>query len=350
MKEQSTIPMAFPNKSALSSKTITILAGDVGGTKTNLAIFKANANANEVNCTLEATYHSSKYSSGTDILEEFLQANPDVKPNRISLGVAGPVLQGKVDITNLSWAMDSADIRNKTGVQEIFMINDLEATAYGLAALNGNDFITIHQGSGASAGNMAIIAPGTGLGEAGLFWDGQQYHPFPTEGGHSDFSPRTALDIELYKYLETKYEIVSWEKVIAGPAIHDIYRFLCDEKKRPEAEWLQDAFRDGDPSAIISESALEEKDPVCIETMQLYVRYLARESCNLVLKIKATSGLYLGGGIPPKISSLLQKNVFYNNFLDCDRMQTLVKKVPIRIILNPKTALLGAGYYGVYAN
>lgn len=345
MKEQTTIPMAFPRRSGLTDKSITVLAGDVGGTKTNLALYKATAN--EISPVLESTYHSGNYSSGLDMIQAFLSENPGSKPDRICLGVAGPVLQGKVEITNLPWGLDSADIRNITGVPHVSLINDLEATAYGLAALNSDDFITIHPGSN-GAGNMAIIAPGTGLGEAGLYWDGKAYHPFPTEGGHTDFAARTPLDRELFEYLEKKYEIVSWERVIAGPGIHDIYRFLCDVKKRTEADWLKEALEKEDPSAIISESALEEKDPVCIETMQLFVRYLARESCNLVLKMKATAGLFLGGGIPPKISPLLQKNIFYNNFLDCDRMQHVVKKVPVKIILNNKTALMGAAYSGAY--
>jgi glucokinase len=195
---------------------------------------------------------------------------------------------------------------------------------------------------------MAIIAPGTGLGEAGLFWDGHVYHPFPTEGGHSDFAPRTPKDMRLYKYLQKKYGVVSWEKVIAGPGIHDIYQFLCKDRRVEGPAWLEEAISAGDPSAVISQAALEEKDPLCIETMQNFVRLLARESSNLVLKMKATGGLFLGGGIPAKISPLLQQNVFYDNFLDNDRMQNLVRKVTVRIILSGKTALIGAAWFGAY--
>ncbi|HTQ28489.1 MAG TPA: glucokinase [Puia sp.] len=340
------IPFSFPGKSSLGNKPITVLAGDVGGTKTNLAMFTATAAI--IDLVREATYPSSKYPSCIDILLDFIKVNPGIKPGRICLGVAGPVLQGKVEITNLGWDLDSEDIRKSTGVTDVVLINDLEATAYGLAALEEDDFITIHQGPDRYAGNIAIIAPGTGLGEAGLFWDGECYHPFPTEGGHTDFGPRTEQDIELLHYLQGKYEIVSWEKVIAGPGIADIYDFLCDVKKRKRAEWLQQKLAEEDPSAVISQSALDEKDPVCEETMQLFIRYLARECSNLVLKIKATGGLYLGGGIPPKISSLLQQNVFYDNFLDNDRMQHLVKKITVKIILNSKAALLGAGWFGAY--
>ena len=345
MNNQLNTALAFSRRSSFD-KSLLVLAGDVGGTKTNLALFRASKNKMEL--VHEASYHSSTYASCLDILQIFFSEKPGLKAERICLGVAGPVLQDKVEITNLSWDLDSEDIRKMSGINDVFLINDLEATSYGLAALGPDDFIDIHPGISDQGGNIAIIAPGTGLGEAGLYWDGKYYHPFPTEGGHTDFAPRTEFDIELYTWLQKKYNIVSWEKVIAGPGIFDIYRFLCDVKKRPAEDWLEEAFSKEDPSAVISQSALEEKDPVCIETMELFVRYLARESCNLVLKMKATGGLFLGGGIPPKITSLLQQNVFYDNFLDCDRMQHLVKKVPIKIILNNKTALLGAAYYGAY--
>lgn len=346
MDTHSKIPLAFSRRSELYRKTQIVLAGDVGGTKTNLALFQATENS--VDLIHEETYHSANYSSCIDIVKQFLAENQEIKPGRVCLGVAGPVMQGKVAITNLSWSFGLEDLYKATSADAVALINDLEATAYGLAALDQEDFITIHEGAADSGGNMAIIAPGTGLGEAGLYWDGASYHPFPTEGGHTDFSPRTELDIELYRYLQKKYEIVSWEKIIAGPAIHDIYLFLCEIKKKKEADWVKDAFVHEDPSAVISQAALEKKDQVCSETMQLFVRYLARESANLVLKMKATGGLFLGGGIPPKIAPLLQENVFYNNFLDCDRMQHLVSKVPLRIILNSKAALLGAAYYGAY--
>jgi glucokinase len=340
------IPFWFPGQAQLKNKTIRVLAGDVGGTKTNLALFKATETS--VDLIHEETYPSSKYSTCVEVLQQYLSDHPDSKPDRLCMGVAGPVFQGKVDLTNLSWHLDSEEISRVLKIKSVFLINDLEATSYGLAGLGPDDFINVHEGVSEQAGNIAILAPGTGLGEAGLYWDGSYYHPFPTEGGHTDFAPRTELDIELYQYLQKRYEIVSYERVIAGPGIYDIYQFLCDVKKRKTADWLEELFTKNDPSAVISESAIDEKDPTCIETMQLFVRYLARECSNLVLKLKATGGLFLGGGIPPKITSILQQNVFYDNFLDCDRMQTLMKKVPVNIILNSQAALFGAAYYGAY--
>ncbi len=340
--------LAFPRKPPLSGKGLTVLAGDAGGTKTNLALCRATPGNMET--LKESTYHSASYISCLDIIKQFLAENGNVLPDRICLGVAGPVLNGKVELTNLSWKLDTEELERETGVGEVFLINDLEATAFGLAALGDNDYVTIHEGGSESGGNMAIIAPGTGLGEAGLYWDGSVYHPFATEGGHTDFDPRTPLDISLLQYLQKKYGIVSWERVIAGPGIHDIYQFLLGERKDGEPGWLKKAIQEDDPSAIISKAAVEKTDPVCIETMDLYVRYLARESSNLVLKMKATGGLFLGGGIPPKISSLLKDKGFYQNFLDCDRMQNLLKNIPFRIILNNKTALLGAAWYGAFGS
>jgi glucokinase len=340
--------LAFPRRPPLSGKGLTVLAGDAGGTKTNLALFRATPGNMEP--LKETTYHSSSYSSIIDIIKQFLVENGNPLPDRICLGVAGPVLNGKVELTNLSWKLDSEELSESTGVEDVFLINDLEATAFGLEGLGDKDYATIHPGAADSGGNMAILAPGTGLGEAGLFWDGSVYHPFATEGGHTDFDPRTLLDISLLQYLEKKYGIVSWERVIAGPGIHDIYEFLLREKKAEEPGWLKKAIREEDPSAIISQAAVEGTDPLCIETMDLYVRYLARESSNLVLKMKATGGLFLGGGIPPKISSLLIDQSFYQNFLDCDRMQNLLKDVPVRVILNNKTALLGAAWYGAFGS
>lgn len=347
MSEPLQIPFAFPGRAALAGRKISVLAGDVGGTKTNLAWY--DASQAEITLIRQNTFHSSAFGSCLDMLKEFLQqGQPEAVPDRICLGVAGPVVQGSVEVTNLPWKLDEEEIRQATGVKAVTLLNDLEVTAYGLAGLGPDGLLDIRVGNPHPDGNMAILAPGTGLGEAGLFWDGSCYHPFATEGGHADFSPRSDLDLELYQFLGAKYPVVSWEKVIAGPGIHDLFSFLLEKRKRTAPAWLSEALKKEDPSAVISQSALEEKDATCQETMQVYVRLLARESANLVLKLKATGGLFLGGGIPPKISSLLQFNVFYDNFLDCDRMQHLLKNIPIRIILSDKTALLGAAWHGAY--
>ncbi|THU38016.1 glucokinase [Niastella caeni] len=337
----------IPRRSGIKDKGVTVLAGDIGGTKTNLAFYEATETG--LNMLHIGKYPSAEYASSEAIMQQFLSDNKCPAPDRICLGVAGPVLDGKVNLTNLSWDIDITEVKSAMGVDAVFLLNDLESMAYGLAGLTEQDLITLHTGDEKSTGNMAIIAPGTGLGEAGIYWNGTNHFPFPTEGGHADFSPRTDLDYALLKFLQNEYGVVSWEKVVAGPAIVDIYRFLRDVKKMEEPAWLKDALEAASQdSAVISGAAIEQKAAICVETMLLFVRYLAREASNLVLKMKATGGLFLGGGIPPKIAPLLLQKEFMEHYMDCDRMQHLLENVPIRIIKNDKTGLIGAGYYGAY--
>ncbi|CAL1518278.1 glucokinase [Chitinophaga sp. MM2321] len=320
-----------------------LLAGDLGGTKTNLALFRSSEG--ELDVIREDTYASRDYASFSEMIQHFISQGNDPLPKRICIGVAGPVVNGKVELTNLSRELSEDEIRHSTGIKAVALINDLEATAYGLATLSPEQLTTLHRGAVNNIGNMAIIAPGTGLGMAGLYWDGKNHHPFPTEGGHSDFAPRTDLDILLLRYLQEKYEIASWERVISGPGILAIYQFLRDVKGMEETAELRDAMEEGDPAAVISKAALTGKTSICVKTMELFVRYLARESCNLVLKMKATGGLFLGGGIPPKIAQLLETGEFYHHYLQGDRMAELLAGVPIHIVNNDKSALWGAAYY-----
>lgn len=340
------IPFSFIENKAGMREGKLILAGDVGGTKTNLAIFKTTTSGLER--TLAKTYSSSDFSSVVEILASFLSAS-GIQPESICLGVAGPVVNGRVELTNLDWILDINDIRESTGVSAVSLLNDLEATAYGLAEFEEDDFITIHEGVYHS-GNMAILSPGTGLGEAGLYFDGKFYHPFPTEGGHCDFSPRSEFDFALHQYLQRLYGVVSWEKLVSGPGIHDIYQFLRDDRTMEEPQWLRELMADEDPSAIISQNAMLGKAEICVETMDIFLRYLAREASNLALKMKSTGGIFLGGGIPPKIAPLLQRSSFRENFLDCDRMQHLLQDIPIRIIMNQKAPVLGAANYAAYGS
>jgi glucokinase len=250
-------------------------------------------------------------------------------------------------MTNLSWHIKAKDITAATGIEKVFLLNDLEANAYGLAMLKDEDFLTLHQGS-AVEGNAAIVAPGTGLGEAGLFWDGKFYRPFATEGGHCDFAARTELDIELLEYLKPIHGIVSWEHTVSGPGIFSIYKFFRDVKKMPEPAWLADAMKADDPSAIVSEAALQNKADICIATMNLFVQHVARVCTMIALKMKATGGIYLSGGIPPKTAKLFQQDFFMETFVTCDKQKDLVSLMPIQIIMNQKTPMLGAAYYAAY--
>lgn len=342
LKKQHYLPQFITPTQSGDTKTY-LLAGDLGGTKTNLALFSAVDG--ELDMIREQRYASRDYANFSEIIQHFISESRDTPPQRICIGVAGPVVKGKVELTNLSRELSEDEIRQSTGISAVALINDLEATAYGLATLSPQQLTTLHRGSSEHAGNIAIIAPGTGLGMAGLYWDGTHHHPFPTEGGHTDFAPRTDLDILLLRYLQEKYEVVSWERVISGPGLYDIYQFLRDIKGMDEPAELRAVMNAGDPSAEISKAAIEGKIPVCVKTMELFVRYLARESCNLVLKMKATGGLFLGGGIPPKIAALLETGDFYHHYMQGDRMAELLASVPIHIVNNDKSALWGAAFY-----
>ena len=338
------IPIAFYGKSQTPSEPVTVLAADLGGTKVNFALYKVDQQHTET--LLSARYHSRDYPSFVSIIQAFFAEHPGVKPQSICIGVAGPVINGSADITNLNWIISTDEIAKAAGNEKVTLINDLEATAYGVACLPDEDLVTLNEGAKLGGGNIAIVAPGTGLGEAGLFWDGNAYHPFATEGGHTDFGARTEQDIELYRYIKQKEKVVSREHVLSGPGIYRVYNFLKDVKKMEEPAWLAEAIKEEDPSAAISHAAINATAEICIETMKIFIQHLGYESANLVLKMKATGGLYLAGGIPPKIIQLLQQDIYLKAYLDCDRMQELVQAVPIKVVMNEKAPLIGAGYYG----
>ena len=330
----------IPKESKASRRNNIVLAGDIGATKSNLALFKVEGG--NVASLQEAQYKSQEYKNIIELTNTFIKNIP--LPDSICFGVAGPVLNGHAKLSNIMWEIDSNELSNHFGVKNVQLINDLEATAYGLAMLTEKDIAEIHKGNDAAVGNAAVIAPGTGLGEAGIYWDGNYYHPFATEGGHSDFAPRNQFDFDLYNFLQKKFGHVSWERLVCGPGIVNIYDFLRDEKKREEPEWLKEKYKNGDAAAVISQHVKQSE--ICKETMQVFIRYLAYESANLILKLKATGGLFIGGGIAPQIVSLFENNVFYSSFCQSGRLNYLLEKVPVKIILNTKTALLGAVYYG----
>jgi glucokinase len=317
-----------------------ILAGDIGGTKTNLALFKLESDhflpLNEVH------YLTANFNSLVEMLFLFMKDLPN--PDAICFGVAGPVIKGYAKLSNIKWEIDSKEISEHFN-KKISLLNDLEATAYGLAMLNEKDITFIYKGKEQVPGNAAVIAPGTGLGEAGLYWDGKYFHPFATEGGHSDFAPRSMFDFELYLYLQKQFGHVSWERLISGPGIIHIYRFLINELKRKESSWLQEKFQNGFEASVISQNV--QKCMVCKETMEIFIRFLAYESANLVLKHNATGGLFIGGGIAPYILDLFESNHFKSYFCQSGRLNDLIERVTVSVILNTKAALFGAAWYGI---
>jgi glucokinase len=342
MANQPGIPIAFKKEIHYQGPSANILAGDVGGTKTNMALYRAGSG--RLQLIKEKKYASRDYHSLIDIIRDF---SGQELPDRICAAVAGPVLHGKSSLTNLAWQLDSAAMGKELNIPVSF-INDLEATAYGLAGLEKNELAMVATGETGAEGNIAVIAPGTGLGEGGLYWDGRYYHPFATEGGHSDFAPRNETDIDLFRYLQQQFGHVSWERVVSGMGIKSLYHFLTEAQKQIVPDWLTQRMQHEDPAAVISEAALQHEDPVCAEAMDLFVRYLATEAASLVLKLKATGGLYIAGGIPPKILPLLQHESWAGNFDNNGRMHTLLEKVPVYVVLNDKMAMLGAAYYGAY--
>lgn len=339
---QAIIPIAFRNKRGRGEEASDILAADIGGTKTNIALY--HAEGEELHLLNEKRYSSKDHASLSEIIHDF---TGNRLPGRISAAVAGPVVEGKSRLTNLPWVLDSA-VMSKEWKVPVHFINDLEATAYGLAGLGKDELAELAAGDPAATGNIAIIAPGTGLGEAGLYWDGEAYHPFATEGGHSDFAPRTREDVELFFILQEQFGHVSWERLVSGMGIKNIFHCLVRHRGETVPEWLAQRMAAEDPAAVISEAALKHEDLLCAETMNLFVRYLATEASSLVLKLMATGGLYIGGGIPPKILPLLQTDAWKRNFDNNGRMHELSEKVPVRVILNDKMALQGAAYYGAY--
>jgi glucokinase len=322
-----------------------ILAGDIGGTKVNLGLFEASGQ--RVKLVAEGSYPSQKHGRLEEIIQEFLTAAGPREINSACFGVAGPVRKGRVHPTNLPWNVDATALAEELKAGAVSLLNDLEANAYGLAELSPEDFHVLNRGE-PGAGNAAMIAAGTGLGEAGLFWDGQRHHPFACEGGHASFAPATKLDAELFDWLRARFGHVSWERVLSGPGLFNIYQFLRETNRGDEPAELADAMRKADPSVVISQAATAGTSSRCVQAMDLFVGYYGAEAGNLALKLMSTGGVFIGGGIAPKILGKLETGDFLPAFFTTGRMKPLLAAMPVRVILNPKTALLGAAHYAAF--
>jgi glucokinase len=294
----------------------------------------------------EQTFPSREEPSLENALRKFL-ANPVLPIKRAAFGVAGPVRQGRCEATNLPWVIDSRELARLLSLPWVGLINDWEAGAYGIDALEEKDFEVLNQGTPDARGNRAVIAAGTGLGEVGLFWDDREYRPFASEGGHADFAPRNHLEMGLLDYLLKRHPRVSAERVICGQGLFTIYQFLKDQGRGEEPKWLVDEMRQKDPPAVITENALVGKCSLCTQALDLFVSLYGAEAGNMALKVMATGGLYLGGGIAPKIIVKLKEPVFMNAFTAKGRMRPLLQTLPVRVIMNPKVALLGAARYAL---
>ncbi|RJQ56936.1 MAG: glucokinase [Desulfobacteraceae bacterium] len=316
-----------------------ILSGDIGGTKTRLAVFEADGGI--LNAVCEETYPSTDFKSLEEIVGSFLSANRK-EIQSACFGVAGPVKEGRSRLTNLPWQLEERRLAKHLKLSSVCLINDIAAVGYGVGCLRSEDLFEINRGADRATGNAAIIAAGTGLGEAGLFWDGRHHHPFACEGGHVDFSPRNDLEMDLLRYLLKQFEHVSYERVLSGPGLLNIYRFLQDVKGGKEPDWLEDAIGQEDPPAVIAREALAGRSDLCERALDLFVSLYGAEAGNLALKTLATGGVYIGGGVAPKILEKLTSGIFMEAFLEKGRMKPLLEAIPVRLILNDRIALIGA--------
>jgi glucokinase len=320
-----------------------VLAGDIGGTKTSLALFSINDD--KLRMETEHNFPSKKYSGLVPILDEFSVRNHK-SIDAACFGVAGPVVDGHVKTTNLPWVIDSQVLRQALRVDTVYLLNDLEAAAYGVFTLDNEEFYTLNEGTMHSTGNKALIAAGTGLGQAILYDDGRHFHALPSEGGHADFAPRTELEIDLLRYLLARFGHVSYERVLSGPGLFNIYRFLKESRGMAEPPLLAERFAAGDdPAAVISTAALAKEAEICCTALDLFVSIYGAEAGNMALRFKSVRGLYVGGGIAPKILDKLKDGTFMRSFIDKGRYTELLAAMPVQVVLNPQAGLRGAGYY-----
>jgi glucokinase len=316
-----------------------LLAGDVGGTKTNLALFEVSG-ARLILRAVER-FASREFSTIERLVAAFLDAHP-ARLAGACFGVAGPVVSGRCEATNLPWTIDARPLGRLTGGVGVTLINDLAATALGIQTLPASAFATIHPGTVQKGGAIAVIAAGTGLGQAGLVWDGLRYRAVPTEGGHSDFAPRNDLEVELLRTLSKRFGHVSYERLLSGPGKLAIYEFLRDTGRGEEPEWLRRRMGETDPSAVVSEAGLSGQASICVHALEVFVSIYGAAAGNLALQWLATGGVYVGGGIAPTILPKLQDETFTRAFLDKGRLSVLLSNIPVRVILDDKAALYGA--------
>ena len=321
-----------------------ILAGDIGGTKTHLALFRRkNRGLAQVRGEI---FQSRDYAGLEEAIRKFLPKKKTAIDGAC-FGVAGPVLDGRCETTNLPWTIEAESIAKSFGIPTVHLLNDLEATAYGSLFLPDEDFHTLNPGRPQARGNRAVISAGTGLGEAVLFRDGDGYRASASEGGHTDFGPRNPTEIALLEYLLKRHPHVSYERIVSGPGLLNIHQFMKDTGRAEEPERLRKRMAVEDPAAVITEAASTGRPEVCVKTVELFVSIYGAEAGNLALKALAIGGIFLGGGIAPRILPKLSDGAFMEAFVDKGRYASLLRSIPVRIILNETVGLLGAARYAL---
>jgi glucokinase len=320
-----------------------ILAGEIGATRTRLAGFETEGS--RLQLVVEKSFMSQEHAGLTEIITTFIQTE-GILVNRACFGVAGPVRRGRSKISNLPWIIDSRDLSKQLKLDSVGMINDLEAYAYGIDGLDSKDFVVLNEGSEDAEGNRAVISARTGLGVAGLYWDGYRHHPFGCEGGHSDFAPRNELEMALLSYLQKKYGRISCERLLSGPGIKNIYDFLRDTKRAEEPQALKDLITGTpDAPALISKLAAAGTTPICDQTMSIFVSIYGAETGNVALNFLSTGGIYIGGSVAAKNVTKMKDPIFMQSFLDKGRLVPLMKEIPVSIVLNDDAGMIGAARY-----
>ena len=319
-----------------------ILAGDIGGTNARLAYFQSQNGHLAVAAV--GVFPSREHRGLDEIVAQFVKSQ-GTGPNIACFGVAGPVRNGKVETSNLPWTVEASRLAGELELPSVYLINDLEANAWGIASLEEKDLVSLNRVKGTPVGNQAVISAGTGLGEAGLYWDGDSYDVFASEGGHCDFAPRNELEVDLFRYLAARFGHVSYERIVSGPGLVNVYRFFRDTHRGEEPAWLTEDLAHGDAGATISRAAISGKSPLAEHALDLWISIYGAETGNLALKLMTTGGIYLGGGIAPKLVSKLAGPLFMQAFLNKGRMQALLESIPVRVIVNDKIALFGAARY-----
>jgi glucokinase len=320
-----------------------ILAGDIGGTKTNLALFDEAAGGG-LSKNEERTFQSNDHAGLEAVIAEFLNGR-ELPIEAAAFGVAGPVIDGVCRATQLPWIVSRTSLQEVLRIDDVWVINDLEATAHGVPLLKAEQLVTINPGRRAK-GNIAVIAAGTGLGEAALIWDGAHYHAMASEGGHVDFAPRNELEIELLRYMLSLKHRISYERILSGQGLINVYNFFKARRLAEEPDWLKREVEASDDAArTISQAALNGRAEICVKALELFVSIYGAQTGNLVLTISATGGVFVGGGIAPKIIEKLTDGTFLEAYRDKGRLSPLVEAAPVAVIMEPKTALLGAGSY-----
>lgn len=340
------IKLFLPAVHAEKNQSISLISVDIRREITYVAHFVTNNG--KVASQFENNYHTLHFGSVSEIIQKFITENNLTNISKIVVAIPGPVIAGRSEPARLSWKIDADQIKKDLQIEKVYLINDVEASAYGLGNDN-NACVPIYQSQNFTPGNVALLSPGAGLGEAGLFWDGNCLRPFATEGGHCEFSPRTSDEVEFYHFLQKIYGIVSWESVLSNSGLFNIYRFLRDVKHQKQPDWLTKEIDADNFTQAIIQGAIENRDRICNMTIDTFIVFLAREANSLVLKLKATGGLFLTGETAIMLQQFLHNEKFYKNFIISDKMDAVLKDIPIYLFNDSKTILNGAALYAAFS-